>query len=283
MSRWYRRYAGTVSDPKIAEAAMIAECSRAVVIATWDMILESAAEVNDGGAFKATSRNVAATICETAATTERVFAALETLGMIASGVIVAWSKRQFQSDSSTERSRKHRALKREKRHATEMQRCATPPDTESDTDTDTEEDKITSSASRTARDGCAAPKIDLDRMMAACNGALDNPVNCMGLLTSATPMMWLEAGCDMDRDILPTLEAAGRKYHGKRIRSWDYFTGAITEARDRRQRGLPAVAAAQPKKEPTPIYKLPTRKPDPTEDELMAYAIAELQRTGVAV
>lgn len=141
MNRWYRRYAGTVSDPKIAEAALIAECGKAVVIATWDMILESAAETNEGGKFKATSRNVAATLGETPATIARVFAALETLEMIVGDLVGAWSKRQYQSDSSTERSRKHRASKRSNGDATGMQRCATPPDTESDTDSETEIDQ----------------------------------------------------------------------------------------------------------------------------------------------
>lgn len=136
MSRWYRRYTGTVSDPKIAEAALIAGCSRAVAIATWDMILESAAESNSSGAFKATSRNVAATLTEQLETVEKVFQAFTTLEMIRDGVVVAWSKRQFQSDSSTERSRKHRASKKKDDTATAMQRCATPPDTDTDTDTE---------------------------------------------------------------------------------------------------------------------------------------------------
>lgn len=151
MSRWYRRYVGTVSDPKIAEAAVVADCSRSVVIATWDMILESAAESNDAGRFKATSRNVAATICEKHETVERVFSALLSLGMIEGDTVCAWSKRQFQSDSSTERSRKHRASKKPNGHATEMQRCATPPDTETDTDSETE-------GRNTARPESVAPR-----------------------------------------------------------------------------------------------------------------------------
>jgi uncharacterized protein YdaU (DUF1376 family) len=140
-----------------------------------------------------------------------------------------------------------------------------------------------SSEPSTPRESCAAPKVDLDRLVKACNGALDNPANCMGLLTSATPIMWLESGCDLDRDVLPTLEAAGKKHHGKRIRSWDYFTGAITEARDRRLRGLPPLAARKPDREPAPIYTLPTRQRERTEDELMAIAIEQLRADGIAV
>lgn len=140
-----------------------------------------------------------------------------------------------------------------------------------------------SSASSTARDDCAAPKVDLDRLMKACNGALDNPANCMGLLTSATPIMWLESGCDLERDVLPTLEAAGKKHHGKRIRSWDYFTGAVTEARDRRMRGLPPVQSKKSNSEPTPAYLMPTRTRERSEDELMAIAIEQLRADGISV
>jgi hypothetical protein len=87
-----------------------------------------------------------------------VFAAFADLGMIAAGCVTAWSRRQFESDSSTERSRKHREAKRSgelmRAHfveptaagdrapppsggappaaATAVQRCATAPDTETD-------------------------------------------------------------------------------------------------------------------------------------------------------
>lgn len=147
MNRWYRRYVGTVSDPKLAEAALIAECSRSIVIATWDAILESAAETNDEGRFRLSPRNVAATLQEQVATVERVFAALHELELIENGSVSAWQKRQYQSDSSTQRSRKHRAAKNKsneinarqhvQRCATLHDRCATPPDTETDAEVDT--------------------------------------------------------------------------------------------------------------------------------------------------
>jgi uncharacterized protein YdaU (DUF1376 family) len=104
-----------------------------------------------------------------------------------------------------------------------------------------------SNSSVANRDEVAAlPRVDLgdlsDRLLAACNGALDNPVNCMGLLNMSIPQMWLERGADLERDVLPTLEAAGKRYHGKRIRDWNYFTGMITEARTRREAALEAPA-----------------------------------------
>jgi len=84
------------------------------------------------------------------------------------------------------------------------------------------------------------------RITEACNGALANPATAPGLLSMATPMMWIDQGADLDRDVIPTLTAAGQKFHGKGIRSWDYFTGMIAEAKAKREAGLPVVAVNQP-------------------------------------
>ena len=45
---WYRAWVGLVSDPKIGEAALIADVSVSLVIAVWHALLESASEVDDG-------------------------------------------------------------------------------------------------------------------------------------------------------------------------------------------------------------------------------------------
>ena len=79
-----------------------------------------------------------------------------------------------------------------------------------------------------------------DRLLAVCNGALDNPVNCQGLLNMSIPMMWVKSGCDVEQDILPTLAAAGKRCHGKGIRTWSYFTGMVSDAKAAREKGLPA-------------------------------------------
>ena len=147
MSRWYRTHVGLVTDAKLGEAALIAENSRAIVIATWRAILESCAETNDVGRFDTTPRRVAAILAEPVEQIEAVFAAFAALGMIEAGRVVAWTRRQFESDSSTERSRKHREAKRNgellRGHVAEpagdvlsapLQRCATPPDPETETE-----------------------------------------------------------------------------------------------------------------------------------------------------
>ena len=135
MSRWYRAYEGTVTDAKLGEVALVADCSRSVAIAAWHCLLESAASVNDGGKFDHTARRIAVILGEKPATIEAVLAELTALGMIADGVICAWSRRQYESDNSTERSRKHRERKRNG-DATLQDSCATPPYTETETDTE---------------------------------------------------------------------------------------------------------------------------------------------------
>ena len=131
MTRWYRAYEGTVTDAKLGEVALVAGCSRSVAIAVWHCILESAASVNDGGRFDATARRVAVILCEPLGVIEAAFSEMASLGMIADGAIAAWSRRQYESDSSTERSRRHRERAKEVA-ATVVQRCATPPETETD-------------------------------------------------------------------------------------------------------------------------------------------------------
>ena len=138
MSRWYRAYSGIVKDDKLAEIAVMGACSRAVAIATWHAILESAADMQDGGRFDTTPRRVAAVLGEPALVVEQVFAAMRELGMIGDNRVNAWKRRQYESDNSTERSRKHRDAKRNG-DATLQGRCATPPDTETEITSEVQE------------------------------------------------------------------------------------------------------------------------------------------------
>lgn len=161
MSRWYRAYAGTVKDDKLAEVSVIAGCSRSVSIAVWHAILESAAETDDGGRFDTTPRRVAAALCEPLAVIQAVFDGMSEIGMIGSGGVTAWKLRQYESDKSTERSRKHRETKRNG-DATLQGRCATPPET----DTDTERTVAEATVAR------SAPKNDRRLVLAAFDGVI---------------------------------------------------------------------------------------------------------------
>lgn len=133
MSRWYRAYEGTVTDAKLGEAALVAEVSRSVSIAAWHCVLESAACVNNCGSIDTTPRRVAVVLCEPPARIEALFAAFTELGLLSGSCVTAWKKRQFESDKSTERSRKHRQAKGNS-DATLQQQEATPPETETETE-----------------------------------------------------------------------------------------------------------------------------------------------------
>lgn len=140
MTRWYRAYEGTVTDAKLGEVALVAGCSRSVAIASWHCILESAASANCGGGFDVTPRRVAVILGEQPALIEAVFSELAALGMICDGKVTAWGKRQYESDNSTERSRKSReraktdAQQECNGDATLQQQHATPPETETETE-----------------------------------------------------------------------------------------------------------------------------------------------------
>lgn len=162
MTRWYRAYAGTVKDDKIAEVSVMAGCSRSVAIAVWHAILESAAETDDAGRFETTPRRVAAALCEPAPLVEAVVIAMEEIGMLKEGGVAAWKARQYESDNSTERSRKHRETKRNAASqarnggATLQGRSETPPEAETDTDSETDED-----TGKPASSSAGQPEIDL--------------------------------------------------------------------------------------------------------------------------
>jgi hypothetical protein len=151
MTRWYRAYEGTVTDAKLGEVALVAGCSRSVAIAAWHCILENCASTNEKGRFDMTPRRCAVILQEAIPTIEAVFAEFAALGLIENNTVCAWSKRQYESDNSTERSRRHRATSRNG-DATLQGRCATPPETETETYTETEK-KISVSAPRARSEG----------------------------------------------------------------------------------------------------------------------------------
>lgn len=114
MTRWYRAYEGTVSDPKLAEAALVVGCSKSVAVATWHALLENGASLNDGGRVDTPARRIAAVLSEPVEVIQALFNSFCEAGMLEGSNIVSWKKRQFESDSSTERSRKSREAARER-------------------------------------------------------------------------------------------------------------------------------------------------------------------------
>lgn len=239
MTRWYRAYEGTVTDAKLGEVALVAGCSRSVAIAAWHCILESCASTNDKGRFDMTPRRCAVILQEPIATIEAVFAELAALGLIEGDTVSAWSKRQFESDNSTERSKKHRAALRNA-DATLQGRSATPPETETETDTETKKEAV---QPREALEG-------LEAKLREAAGWQNEPAP--GLFVTGPIQELLDNGASLDLDVIPVIRGRAK---GASAQSWRYFVKPIQEAvRARREAGTgppPRGASAVPDKTPT--------------------------------
>lgn len=74
-------------------------------------------------------------------------------------------------------------------------------------------------------------EIDLRKAAGLCDAISPN------LFILSEPIRWLEAGCDMALDIIPTLKA---KSH-PRVSTWSYFNNAVFETRDKRIAPAPDV------------------------------------------
>jgi hypothetical protein len=146
-----------------------------------------------------------------------------------------WRKRQYLSDNSTERSRKHRTAKAE---TYPQQECnvasavaATPPETETETETD-----ITTHHAQGAD--------DWGQLEAKCRQAAGWEREPSPNLFVIGPIAALrDAGCSLELDILPTIKARSPSCRGSK--SWKYFISAIQQARDDR---LGAMMPANPSK-----------------------------------
>lgn len=108
MSRWFRHYAGMVRDEKLVKVAVKSRQSVERVVWVWGAILESAAGINDGGRYELDAGEAAYFLRCNEDDILCVIACLEGIGRLSQGVVVRWSDRQFDSDSSRERQRRYR-------------------------------------------------------------------------------------------------------------------------------------------------------------------------------
>jgi hypothetical protein len=99
----------------------------------------------------------------------------------------------------------------------------------------------------------AAAKIDphdlYNQLTEAANGSL-YPLS-LNLQAVSEPIGWLREGADLQLDVLPAVKAIGHRSRPQSIRSWSYFGPAVSEAKARREKGLPPapdLADAKPKK-----------------------------------
>ena len=111
--QWLRWYNETTKDFKFRLVAKKAGEHLTVVLSVWASLLEHASENGERGSLSGYDFEMEDVVLDlNSGTTERVYKALESVAMIESGRLTAWDKRQFSSDSSTERSQKSRNAKK---------------------------------------------------------------------------------------------------------------------------------------------------------------------------
>lgn len=109
---------------------------------------------------------------------------------------------------------------------------------------------------------CDPPsRADLDRLGAALREAAGDAVDLTApAILNFAPILALSrngAGpaCDLQADVLPAIRGRAARARAGSVRSWSFFTGAITDARDQRLAGAPKVvpidATQQPRGPPT--------------------------------
>lgn len=115
MSRWFRHYAGMMRDDKLVRVAIRSKQSIERVAWIWGAILESAAEIDDGGRYDLDAAEIAYFLRADEVDIDAVLVALAEAGRVADGTVVKWGNRQFSSDRSKERVAAHRERKRAER------------------------------------------------------------------------------------------------------------------------------------------------------------------------
>lgn len=261
---WCRLWHDMPTDPKFRAVAKKAGRSTAEVVAMFTaMMVNASANANERGRLHNWSNeDIAAALDMETEHAEAIFEAMQ--GKLLDGErLTGWDIRQpKREDGSAERAKAWRERKRTQ---------TTAPDRERDIDTTT---SVVVARER-AKEAATPPSDFISLMVKAAEPCLDNPVNCQGLLTEATPMMWLENGCDLERDILPTLRAAAITRKGKRISSWSYFTNMVAEAKAKRLAGLPSISIPNQKAK---VYTLtPSKHREITDEERERIALEYMQ------
>lgn len=241
--RWFRFYAESVNDPKVQRLA-------AHLFKTWVNLLCLASA--NGGTLPS-REDIAFQLRMSDHDANSQIDELIGLGLldIAAGKSLEphnWKARQFMSDISKDRVRKHRTKKAEASLKPECNVTVTPPDTEQIQITDTETEQKVACATA-ALPEVSDLKVLSDRLHKVAGPCLASQAIAPGLASMMVPQMWIDQGCDIDRDIVPAVQLVVLKGK-KNVKSWDYFTNAVAEAKAKRSAGIPTVDAstAQPRK-----------------------------------
>ncbi len=261
MSRWFRHYAGMMTDEKLVSAAVKSKQTVERVIWVWGAILESASEINDGGRYEFDSAAAAYFLRCDESELDAVTRVLGDLGRVCEGFVCQWKARQYESDTSTERVRKHRAKRTENDTSardsvpngerndgeTLQQRSVTPPEAEADTKAEAEAEPKEESR--------AAACVEIGQRITDYMGVTNDP---RWLGNWSTVSVWLSQGFDPELDILPTVMSMVERFRrtGKPMPgSLKYFSRAIADNHKQRLTTGQSTAQAEVKQEFATIRK----------------------------
>ena len=170
---WLRLYREVVTDPKLCR---LSGAARFVWIVLMCLANDNGrVEIADGVPYdRGDIANLAGVGNDTVDDAFAWFIKTKMISTDATGNITLnnWNKRQFKSDDSTERVRKHRA----------KQACnadVTPPDTDTDTDTDTEAEK-----KKTPKQRFTPPTVDQVRTHCTAKGYTFDPESFVAYYTA---------------------------------------------------------------------------------------------------
>jgi len=105
MSRWFRHYAGMMRDDKLVRVAVKSKQTVERVTWIWGAILESAAEIDDGGRYEIDHEEISYFLRADVDDIAAIEAALAVAGRVADGRVSKWKDRQFQGDRTGGKSR----------------------------------------------------------------------------------------------------------------------------------------------------------------------------------
>lgn len=150
---WLRWYRGSCTDPKFTVIARKSGQPRVAVLAVWALMLETALQSTPRGHLDSWDHDDAgAALDMDGDAVASIYEAMEERGLVNDGLLVAWSERQYDKSSSTQRVALHREKEKQKKQAEADETVETvgnavkrdetlcnAPETETEADTDTEQ------------------------------------------------------------------------------------------------------------------------------------------------
>lgn len=245
MADWFRSWHGAPMDPKWLTIGRRAGVVPGIVSAVAWALFDHASQGDDRGdvstfdvetyaAFSGFDEQAIAAVVK----------AMVDKGVIVEGRLANWERRQpVREDNSTDRVRAFRERKRITHTVSEQKETSAPavehnetqrnamhrPRAESDTDTESDPAAAQQSRGRTSA---------LDALDAALRGAAGlGPSEGAGGLYDLSPIRrLLDAGIDLELDVLPVIRRKMASRSGRAVQTWAYFEAAILEAHAERTR-----------------------------------------------